>query len=87
MCLFRTGKDTAPPNILYERQFGRINCYLASFLQGYNRFMHTDRYGGYDSLDIIHVGYMALLKREFHEIVTALSNGKKAGSVVEGKAY
>ena len=30
---------------------------------------------------------MAHLKRKFHDAVTALPNGKKSGSAVEGEAY
>ena len=37
--------------------------------------------------DVTHVGCMAHLRREFHDAVTALPNGKKSGTAVEGEAY
>jgi transposase len=87
MWLYRTGKYAEHPIILYEYQPGRGNCYPASFLKGFNGYLQTDGYSGYDNLDVIHVGCMAHLKRKFHEAVTALPNGKKAGAAVEGEAY
>ena len=87
MWLYRTGKYAEHPIILYEYQPGRGNCYPASFLKGFNGYLQTDGYSGYDNLDVTHVGCMAHLKRKFHEAVTALPNGKKAGAAVEGEAY
>ena len=64
------------------------NIHWNFFLQGFTGYLQTDGYGGYDALkDVTHVGCMAHLKRKFHDAVTALPNGKKAGSAVEGEAY
>lgn len=87
MWLYRTGKYAEHPIILYEYQPGRDSCFPTNFLKGFNGYLQTDGYSGYDNLDVIHVGCMAHLKRKFHEAVTALPNGKKAGTAVEGEAY
>lgn len=88
MWLYRTGKYAEHPIILYEYQPGRGSCYPSSFLRGFRGYLQTDGYGGYDALkDVTHVGCMAHLRRKFHDAVTALPNGKKSGSAVEGEAY
>ncbi len=88
MWLYRTGKYAEHPIVLYEYQPGRGSCYPVNFLNGFHGYLQTDGYGGYDVLkDVIHVGCMAHLRRKFHEAVTALPNGKKTGTAVEGEAY
>ena len=88
MWLYRTGKYTEHPIILYEYQPGRGSCYPVAFLRDFKGYLQTDGYGGYDALkDVTHVGCMAHLRRKFHDAVTALPNGKKSGSAVEGEAY
>lgn len=88
MWLYRTGVYAEHPIVLYEYQPGRGSKYPMAFLQGFTGYLQTDGYGGYDALkDVTHVGCMAHLKRKFHDAVTALPNGKKAGSAVEGEAY
>ncbi len=88
MWLYRTGSYAEHPIVLYEYQPGRGSKYPMAFLQGFTGYLQTDGYGGYDALkDVTHVGCMAHLKRKFHDAVTALPNGKKAGSAVEGEAY
>ena len=62
--------------------------YPLSFLAGFTGYLQTDGYVGYDALkEVTHVGCFAHLKRKFHDAVTALPNGKKSGSAVEGEAY
>lgn len=88
MWLYRTGSFAEHPIVLYEYQPGRGSKYPMEFLRGFTGYLQTDGYGGYDALkDVIHVGCMAHLKRKFHDAVTALPNGKKAGTSVEGEAY
>ena len=88
MWLYRTGAYAEHPIVLYEYQPGRGSKNPLEFLHGFHGYLQTDGYGGYDVLkDVTHVGCMAHLKRKFHDAVTALPNGKKAGSAVEGEAY
>ena len=88
MCLYRTGACAEHPILLFEYQPGRGSKYPLNFLSGYNGYLQTDGYVGYEALkDVTHVGCMAHLKRKFHDAVTALPNGKKSGSAVEGEAY
>ena len=88
MWLYRTGSYAEHPVVLYEYQPGRGSKYPLNFLSGFKGYLQTDGYVGYDALkDVKHVGCMAHLKRKFHDAVTALPNGKKSGSAVEGEAY
>lgn len=88
MWLYRTGSYAEHPIVLYEYQPGRGSKYPLDFLSGFTGYLQTDGYVGYEALkDVTHVGCMAHLKRKFHEAVTALPNGKKAGAAVEGEAY
>lgn len=88
MWLYRTGSYAEHPIVLYEYQPGRGSKYPLEFLSGFTGYLQTDGYVGYDALkDVTHVGCMAHLKRKFHDAVTALPNGKKSGSAVEGEAY
>jgi transposase len=88
MWLYRTGSYAEHPIVLYEYQPGRGSKYPLNFLSGFKGYLQTDGYGGYDALkDVKHVGCMSHLKRKFHDAVTALPNGKKSGSAVEGEAY
>lgn len=86
--LYRTGKYTKHPIVLYEYQPGRGSCYPVKFLQGFTGYLQTDGYAGYEPLNgVTHVICMAHLRRKFHEAVTTLPNGKKSGASVEGEAY
>ena len=88
MWLYRTGSYTEHPVVLYEYQPGRGSKYPLNFLSEFTGYLQTDGYVEYDALqEVTHVGCMAHLKRKFHDAVTALPNGKKAGSAVEGEAY
>jgi transposase len=88
MWLYRTGSYAEHSVVLYEYQPGRGSQYPLCFLSGFKGYLQTDGYVGYDALkDVTHVGCMAHLKRKFHDAVTALPNGKKSGSAVEGEAY
>ena len=88
MWLYRTGNYAEHPVVLYEYKPGRGSKYPLNFLSGFTGYLQTDGYVGYDALkEVTHVGCMAHLKRKFHDAVTALPNGKKAGSAVEGEAY
>lgn len=86
--LYRTGKFAERPIILYKYEPGRRRTHPSEFLKGFSGYLQTDGYGVYGGLKgMTHVGCMAHLKRKFHEAVTALPNGKKAGASVEGEAY
>ena len=88
MWLYRTGSCEDRVILLFEYQPGRGSQYPQGFLKGFTGYLQTDGYVGYSVLkDVTHVGCMAHLKRKFHDAVTALPNGKKTGSAVEGEAY
>ena len=74
MWLYRTGSYAEHPVVLYEYQPGRGSKYPLNFLSGFKGYLQTDGYVGYDAL-------------KDHDAVTALPNGKKSGSAVEGEAY
>ena len=88
MWLYRTGKYSEHPMVLYEYQPGRGGHNPAEFLKGFTGYLQSDGYNGYDQVpDVTHVGCMAHLKRKFHEAVEVLPQKKKSGTAVEGEAY
>ena len=88
MWLYRTGKYSEHPTVLYEYQPGRGGHNPAEFLKGFTGYLQSDGYNGYDQVqDVTHVGCMAHMKRKFHEAVAVLPQNKKSGAAVEGEAY
>ena len=90
MWLYRTGRDTDKPIVLYEYQPSRGATHPKEFLAGYKGYLHTDGYQGYHSLpeDITVVGCWAHLRRKFDEAVKSLPKGKaKGSSASQGLTY
>lgn len=88
MWLYRTGKYSEHPAVLYEYCPGRSGQNPVEFLKGFSGYLQSDGYNGYDQVpNVTHVGCMAHMKRKFHEAVDALSQNKKTGAAVEGEAY
>jgi transposase len=71
MWLYRTGRDSPTPIVIYEYQETRSSSHPKRFLEGFKGFLHTDGYAGYHGLppDIIIVGCWAHLRRKFDEAV------------------
>jgi len=88
MWLYRTGKYSRHPTVLYEYQPGRGGHNPAEFLKGFTGYLQSDGYNGYDQVpEVTHVGCMAHMKRKFHEAVAVLPQNKESGTAVEGEAY
>lgn len=66
MWVYRTGKDGLPPVVLFEYQPGRSGDYPKKFLKGFNWYLHTDGYAGYNKVEgITRCGCWAHLRRKF----------------------
>ena len=88
MWLARGGPPDAPVT-LYTYRTTRAGKHPREFLEGYEGYLQTDGYEGYNSAvkdraEIIQVGCFAHARRKFHEAGKAK---KKAGSAQEGKTY
>lgn len=75
MWLYRTGRYTDKPAVLYEYQPTRSSTHPKNFLAGFTGCLHTDGYGGYKTAadasgqKITLCGCWAHLRRRFHEAV------------------
>lgn len=77
------GGPPETPIVYYNYQETRKSLFVKDFLEGYQGFLQSDGYIGYEAAlkgnkDIIHVGCLAHARREFHNAVKA--SAKKAGS-------
>lgn len=90
MWLYRTGRETPHPIVLYEYQPNRKADHPKAFLKDFKGYLHTDGYNGYHDLpdDIVVVGCWAHLRRKFDEAMKALSaNNRTDSSALCGKHY
>jgi transposase len=88
MWLARGGPPEAPV-VLYSYRESRAGKHPREFLEGYEGYLQTDGYDGYDSAfkenkKIRQVGCFAHARRKFHEAAKAT---KKVGSAEEGQKY
>lgn len=68
MWLYRTGKQSSKPVILFEYQPGRSGKYPESFLKGFQGYLHTDAYSGYGKVMSVKRCYCwTHLRRKFVE--------------------
>lgn len=74
MWLYRTGKDSSEPIILYNYCSHRKHKTPAVFLDGFKGYLHTDGYGAYHNLppEIKVVGCLAHARRRWDEALKAL---------------
>lgn len=81
MWLYRTGRDSAHPIVLYEYQPDRKADNPISFLKGFRGYLHTDGYQAYGKLeDVALVGCWAHARRKFDEAVKALPKSQQKTS-------
>ena len=89
MWIFQRG-DPLRPVLIYEYHPTRSGDVAASFLRGYQGYVQTDGYSGYDFLDrvngIVHLGCWAHARRKFKDIVKGREK-KKAGSADVALGY
>jgi transposase len=83
MWLYRTGRYTERPAVLYEYQETRSSANPRKFLEDFKGYLHTDGYSGYKMLqkDIRLCGCWAHARRKFHEAVQAAPPEEKTNSL------
>jgi len=83
MWIFRRG-DPVNPVLIYQYHPTRSGTVAKDFLHGYQGYVQTDGYCGYDFLDIDqnirHIGCWAHARRKFADMVKAQGKNRKAGS-------
>jgi transposase len=81
MWLYRTGRDSPTPIVIYEYQETRSSSHPKRFLEGFKGFLHTDGYAGYHGLHpgIIIVGCWAHLRRKLDEAVKSAPPDARPG--------
>lgn len=79
MWLFRTGKHTDNPTVLYKYESSRNRDTAREFLKGYKGYLQTDGYSEYHKLtEVTHVGCFAHLRRKFYEAMEVAGNNTVA---------
>ena len=90
MWIFRRG-DPETPVLVYQYHPTRSAEVVSEFLCGYNGYVQTDGYSGYDFLDIDpnirHIGCWAHARRKFMDMVKARGKNKKSGSADVALSY
>ena len=83
MWLYRTGRCTETPTVLYEYQETRSSAHPKRFLEGFKGYLHTDGYYAYKTLqkDIRLCGCWAHARRKFNDAVNAAPPEEKTNSV------
>jgi transposase len=80
MWLYRTG-GAKTPIVLYEYQPTRSSAHPRRFLAGWQGYLHTDGYAGYNAVqNVILVGCWAHMRRKFVEALTSLEAASHTGS-------
>jgi len=86
MWLFRGG-DPDRPVLIYQYHPSRSGKIPLNYLNGYQGYIQTDAYKGYDALGrqkgVVMVGCWAHARRKFAEVVKAKGNVKKKGLAEE----
>jgi transposase len=90
MWIFRGG-DPAKPVLVYQYHPTRSGQVPLDFLSGYQGYVQTDAYTGYDALGrrkgIILLGCWSHARRKFVEVIKAKSDTKRKGSADEALEY
>lgn len=90
MWVYRTSGDAKMPIVLFDYQPDRKAKRPIEFLKGFRGYLHTDGYGGYQSLpeSMITVGCWAHARRKFDEALKAIPEKDREGSgALKGKRY
>ncbi len=78
MWLYRSGRDSPHPVVLFDYQPGRGQEYPQAFLSGFKGYLHADGYAAYETLkDIQLVGCWAHARRKFDEAIKVLPKAKQ----------
>ncbi len=73
MWIYASAKCGSRPIYLYDYQKSRANKHPKTFLEGFNGYLQTDGYAGYNKIqDITQVGCLAHARRKFDEAIKAL---------------
>ena len=82
MWLYRTGRYTKRPAVLYEYRETRSSAHPIKFLETFKGYLHADGYSGYKKLhkDIRLCGCWAHVRRKFHEAAQAALPEEKINS-------
>lgn len=79
MWIFRGGTPGSPA-LVYQYHPSRSGDVAAAYLRGYQGYVQTDGYGGYDFLDhwqaVVHVGCWAHARRKFTDMIKAFGPSK-----------
>jgi transposase len=90
MWVYRGG-DPQKPVLIFQYQPTRSGQVPLKFLDGYQGYVQSDAYSGYDSLGrqpgVQLVGCWAHVRRKFKEVITAKSNRKKQGHAAQALDY
>ncbi|AZL85957.1 IS66-like element ISVsa2 family transposase [Aliivibrio salmonicida] len=70
------GSGVLPGIVLYDYQSSRHGYHPVNFLKGYNGYLHTDGYQGYEQTEAILVGCWAHARRRFIEAQRVQVKGK-----------
>lgn len=73
MWLYRTGRDSDTPIVLFDYQSSRAKENPQKFLEGFEGYLHVDGYAGYESIHNVELaGCWAHARRKFDEALKAL---------------
>ncbi len=90
MWIFRRG-DPEKPVLIYQYHPTRSGDVVKEFLRGFQGYVQTDGYSGYDFLDhkkgIRHIGCLAHCRRKFMDVIKAQGKNRKAGSADKAISY
>ena len=90
MWIFRRGSPTKPV-LLYQYHPTRSGDVVRAFLRGFQGYVQTDGYAGYDFLDhekeIHHIGCWAHARRKFSDVIKAQGKNRKSGAADEAMKY
>lgn len=89
MWLYRSGNDSKKPIILYDYQSSRNGDHAAAYLKGFNGYVHSDGFSGYNKLkDVTRCGCWAHLRRKFVEAIPTKKNKNAPPASAEiGRQY
>ena len=88
MWLYRSSGDAEHPIVLYEYQPGRGQEHPKEFLAGFQGYLQTDGYAGYNGVEgVTHVGCWAHARRKFVEAQQAVPKGQPSPTADQGVAY